>query len=663
MSPDLQHPDEDLRPLFIEESTESIAEFEAALLRLEQTPDSPATVAQLFRIAHSLKGSSAMMRFTAMAGFTHVLESLLDQFRRGVRPVTPLVVDALLGSVDVLRGLVTQLATDANTTTRLDGNAERVHGRIAAFLEESPRESPAGRHESRDGTPGLFRIEFRPSRDALRRGLDPMRILGQLARLGQVRDVVPDVSALPTLASIDPEQCYLAWTVTLETSCAQAELDDVLGFAADPAATRVTLLPPSSTSAVPEPPLRRASDRDEATVLRVAVDKVDRLVDLVGELVTTQSMLAQAAADATPAGAARLQDAVMRMDRHARELHHRILAVRMVSVKTLFARLPRVVRDLAAARQKQVRIELAGEETELDKAVIEKISDPLLHLVRNAVDHGLEPVEDRRAAGKPDAGCVQLEAFQRSGNVYIDVSDDGRGLDRDRILAKARRQGLVGPDETLSDDDAFALIFRPGFSTAETVTDVSGRGVGMDVVKENVTALGGSITISTEAGRGTRFRIKLPLTVAVLDGQLLSVGEQVYVLPLTAIIESLRPAPASLHTIDGGGEILVARRGSMPFLRLHRIFDVPATSEDPSRGLVVVVEHEERRIALLVDRLLDQQQVVIKSLETHFRKVEGIGGATILGDGRVALILDVAGLVGLVRAGAMRQRSRVVAQA
>jgi len=385
-------------------------------------------------------------------------------------------------------------------------------------------------------------------------------------------------------------------------------------------------------------------------VIRVNVDKVDRLVNLAGELITTQSMLAQMATDLTPTGIVKVQASVARMDRHVRELHHSVLAVRMVSVRTLFARFPRFVRDLAETVGKQAGVELVGEETELDKSVIEKIGDPLLHLIRNAIDHGLELPDVRRAAGKATIGRVRLDACQRGGNVYIEVSDDRRGLDRERILSRGRTQGLVAADENPSDEEVFALIFRPGFSTADTITELSGRGVGMDVVKRNVEDLGGTIDIRSEAGRGTRFRIKLPLTLALLDGQVLRVGDQVYVLPLASIVESIRPAPGSVHAIEGVGEVIVVRGETLPLLRLDRLFGVRAFSEDPTEGLVVLVENDERRTAVLVDGLLGQQQVVIKSLEAHFRKVDGVAGATILGDGRVSLVLDVAGLIGLGRA-------------
>jgi two-component system chemotaxis sensor kinase CheA len=326
-----------------------------------------------------------------------------------------------------------------------------------------------------------------------------------------------------------------------------------------------------------------------------------------------------------------------------------MMAIRMVPIRTLFARFPRLVRDLAGAVGKAVSLELSGEDTELDKTVIEKIGDPLTHLIRNAVDHGIEPAAERRTAGKPESGRVRLEAYQQGGNIYIVAADDGRGLDRERIVQKAVQHGLVAADQPLTDEEVFALIFRPGLSTAERVTEVSGRGVGMDVVKRNVEALGGSITVRSERGRGTTFRIKLPLTLAIMDGQALKVGGQTYILPTTAIVECVRPARGAVSPVLGHGEALVVRGQALPLLRLHQLLDMASVVHDPGEGLVVIVEHEGRLAALLVDELLGQQQVVIKSLESNFQKVDGVAGATILGDGRVALILDVPGLVALAR--------------
>ena len=406
--------------------------------------------------------------------------------------------------------------------------------------------------------------------------------------------------------------------------------------------------------AAAESPVRDADDLLQAVTravaetasVRVPLEKMDRLVDLVGELIITQSMVADAVARFTPDRLASLQAAVALMDRHARELHERVMGARMMPIRALFGRFPRLVRDVAATVGKSVTLEMSGEDTELDRTVIELIADPLSHLIRNAVDHGLEAADDRRALGKPEVGRLTLAASQQGGNIYIDLSDDGRGLDRDRIIAKARALGLAG-DEALSDDAVFGMIFRAGFSTATTVTELSGRGVGMDVVRRNVEALGGSITIRSAAGRGTTFRIKLPLTLAILDGQLLAVGDETYVLPLVAIVETVRPRRDQLTVVLGGGEAFTLRDRVLPMVRLHRLLGVLPKISDPTEGLLVIVEQDGRQAAILVDELLGQQQVVIKSLERHFAKVRGVAGATILGDGRVTLILDVPGLVGL----------------
>ncbi|HXJ33510.1 MAG TPA: chemotaxis protein CheA [Candidatus Eisenbacteria bacterium] len=395
----------------------------------------------------------------------------------------------------------------------------------------------------------------------------------------------------------------------------------------------------------------------QITSIRVPIAKVDRLINLVSELVTTQSIVAQGVANFSPDRLAALAESVAQMDRHARALHEHVLAVRMIPVRSLFASFPRLVRDVAAALDKEAVLEISGEDTELDRTVIERIGDPLTHLIRNAVDHGLEPPEERTAAGKPAAGRIRLNAYQQGGNIYIEVSDDGRGLDRDRIVAKAERHGLIAPGHQATDAEVWALIFQPGFSTAEAVTQVSGRGVGMDVVRENVEALGGIITIDTESGRGTSFRIKLPLTLAILDGQAIRVGSQEYIIPLVAIRETIRPERGSVHTVGPGAELVVVHGKPLPVLRLHRVFGVTPGTEDPARGLLMIVEYDGRLAALLVDELLSQQQVVIKSLEANFIKVDGVAGATILGDGRVALILDVAGLIALANTDSARLRA------
>ena len=381
--------------------------------------------------------------------------------------------------------------------------------------------------------------------------------------------------------------------------------------------------------------------------IRVPIAKVDRLINLVGELVITQSMVADAVTNFGPERLAALASSVAQMDRHARDLHEQVLAVRMVPVRSLFARVPRVVRDVAATLGKQITVEIEGEETELDRTVIERIGDPLTHLVRNAIDHGIETPAERRAAGKPETGRLRLEAYQQGGNIYVEVSDDGRGLDRERILSKALASGLIAADQRLGDEETWQLVFHPGFSTAASITQVSGRGVGMDVVRRNVEGLGGAITITTTAGAGTRFRIKLPLTLAIMDGQAVRVGSQEYIVPLASIQETVRPVRANVHNVGVDAELVVVHGRPLPIVRLHRLFGVEPTTPAPWEGLLVIIEHDRQVAALLVDELLGQQQVVIKSLEANYTKVNGIAGATILGDGRVALILDVAGLIAL----------------
>ncbi len=670
---------------FFEEATELLADFEAGLLRLETTPEDSELLNRIFRAAHTLKGNSAMLGLDEIAHFTHALEDLLDRLRKGQRRVTPALVNTLLASADVLRVLLERARAGGGQASPEDqASEERVLEGIHALVsgkEPVVRAQGAPAAQAAPAAPAaaaaertLFEIRFHPPGDLLRRGLDPIQLVSQLEELGELLRVDPDLGALPVLASMDPEQSYLAWTIWLLSDRPQAEVAARFDFVGDPAAVTIEALPmgedaapraaggeapgpagredgPAGPALPAEAQKRRASDQVEATSIRVPVDKVDRLINLVGELVITQSIVAQTVSSFTPAKLATLEEAVAQMDRHARELHERMMGIRMVPLKMLFGRFHRLVRDLTAAVAKPATLEVSGEDTELDKTVIEKIGDPLTHLIRNAIDHGLESPDDRQMTGKPEAGVIRLAAYQQGGSIYIEVGDDGKGLDRGRIVAKAVQQGLVAADQALTDEEAFALIFRPGLSTAEKVTEVSGRGVGMDVVRRNVEALGGSITIKSEVGRGTTIRIKLPLTLAIMDGQALQVGPEVYILPLVAIVESIRPRREALALVLGRGETVTVRGKPLPLIRLHRLFDVEPEFADPTRGLAVIVEHEGRLAALLVDELLGQQQVVIKSLEANFRKVEGVAGATILGDGRVALILDVPGLVALARAG------------
>ena len=466
-----------------------------------------------------------------------------------------------------------------------------------------------------------------------------------------------DLSHLPDLAEMDPASCYLGWTLTLSTDQPQAVIEEIFSFAKNTSRVVVETLADSAQAAGHQPEAAGKPGASPAadfhsrklddSSIRVAIDKVDRLVNLVEELVISQSMLDQAMVEFSVDRLGDLREAVGTMNRNLRNLQARVMAIRMVPISTVFGRYPRLVRELAGSLGKKIVCEMVGQETELDKQVIERMGDPLTHLVRNAADHGIESPEERVRHGKPPEGTIRLAAFHQGDNIVIEVSDDGRGLDPKRIRQKALALGMIGPEQELSTEETYALIFAPGFSTATTVTNVSGRGVGMDVVKKNVAGLNGTIAIASELGRGTHIRIKLPLTVAILDGLCLGLGDETFVLPLLAIVESLQPRPQQVKTIFGKGEVLLMRGETLPLLRLSHLLAVPARVTIPSQGLVVIVESEGKKCGLLVDTILGQSQVVIKNLEKNYRKVEGIAGATILGDGQVALILDVHGLVRL----------------
>lgn len=490
-------------------------------------------------------------------------------------------------------------------------------------------------------------------------------------------DAEPAVSPVSNAASKDEGYGFFT-DVESAPACAPTpasadSTDGSYGFFTDiPAAThdKPAAVPSAPVPAAHPPYGRRATDRPQAdgetagrrqtdkvvvasgtdSSIRVSVDKVDQLINLVGELVITQAMLAQTASQVGTEAFERLQDGLSQLERNTRDLQESVMSIRMLPISFVFSRFPRVVRDVAAKLGKEVDLKTVGEGTELDKGVIEKIADPLTHLVRNSLDHGLEMPEVREAAGKPRRGTVTLRAYHQGGNIMVEVSDDGRGLNREKILAKAAERGM-SVSENMSDQDVFKLIFAPGFSTADVVTDVSGRGVGMDVVKRNIEAMGGGVEIDSLAGQGTRITIRLPLTLAILDGLSVKVGKEIYIIPLTYIVESLQPDAKDIRTVGGSGVTIQVRGEYLPVVATAKVFGVSGETARLEQSIMVIVEAEGQRLALAVDDLVGQHQVVIKSLETNYRRVHGISGATIMGDGRVALILDIAGLVRLAREG------------
>ncbi len=683
---------------FFEESFEALDAMEAALLKLDIGAPDPELINTIFRVAHSIKGGSATFGFTDIASFTHSLETLLDELRSGAMPVSDQVSDVLLKSVDVMRAMLRAVQAkqpiDAQHVSDLQFDLEVIIARKPAAPPPPAAPQAAAPQTAAPRIAPRWQVRFRPYRELLARGNDPLRMLRELGELGEMH-VQIDAQSLPALTDLQPQDCHLAWTIELSGEIpeeairqvfdwAEGDCDLAIGRAAEalaepqaeqlpapatpaaagptpsePVAAQVDPQPetppeaPGATSAAASAPRAETAGKPETAVsahgdsgsIRVSVDKIDELMNTVGELVITQAMLSQLGGQFDGPQAEQLRAGLAQLERNMRELQESVMRVRMLPISFVFSRFPRMVRDLAHRLGKQIELKLTGEQTELDKTVLEKIGDPLVHLVRNCIDHGIEPPEKRVAAGKPAAGTVHLDATHRGGNIAVEVSDDGGGLDKERILAKARARGLIGANDTLSDAEIYELIFLPGFSTAEKTTDLSGRGVGMDVVRRNVKSLGGKIEVSSEAGRGSRFTITLPLTLAIVDGQSVAVGSETYIVPLISIVESMQLKNGNVSRLSGQGEVFSFRGDYLPIIRLHDVFGVEPHTRALHEGLVVVAEGDGRRVGLFVDDLLGQQQVVIKSLETNYGHIEGISGATILGDGSVALILDVPGLI------------------
>lgn len=624
---------------FLEEADEGLFQLEEDLLKLEQDPTNRETINRIFRVAHTLKGNSSMLGFDDIARFTHALEDLLDILRRGERIVTSETVDVLLASRDVLKGLIgvhrggSPISADLTegvlrTIRRMIENIGAVPSPVVVVDPKASAPAPAPAEAVEEPFFEIFDAAAPAAASTPSAGPTP-------SRDETARDLQPQ-SAAPVRAS-EPVPVVATTTETNAAKSTPSAPETVPTGGSIAAKTAAAAAAPSGGA------------KGDAASIRVPVDRVDRLINLVGELVITHSIITQSMARNAESRESTLLNAVAQMDRHARELHEQVMAIRMVPIRMLFGRFPRLVRDISASTGKQVFLETSGEETELDKTVIEKIADPLTHLIRNAVDHGIEDVEGRRAAGKSDTAKVNLKAFQRGGNVYIEVVDDGRGLDLARIRQKAIDTGIIPANATLTDDQTTALIFRPGFSTAKAVTALSGRGVGMDVVKRNVESLGGTISIRTERGKGTAFQIKLPLTLAITEGQLVRLRGETFVVPMMSIVESISPSENSLFRPSGLGTIVAVRDQNLPVLPLGDLLGSAAAEASDGHGILVIVESEGVVAALLVDELLGQQQVVVKNLETNFKKTRGVSGATILGDGKVALILDVAGLIEMAR--------------
>jgi two-component system chemotaxis sensor kinase CheA len=668
---------------FFDEAEELLAEKERLLLALDLAAPDAEELNAVFRTAHSIKGGASTFGLTDMTEVTHVLESLLDRIRKGEMALTSEHVDAFLSAKDVLKmqldghrhGAPVDQEAVANVRMVLQALQQQtpvVAVKVAAVAERA-RSSPQSRYrlelppmeqrevEALAAELGLLgQVDVEP----LDQGRHAMQVathesLDEILALCSFIVDVADIKVVP-MAQVPEDAARAAQEAAQgygffdpQPAKVQADGDAARGYGffqpieqiraaagivAEQESDKKTL------SKVDKAIEKAGAHGAESSSIRVSVEKVDQLINLIGELVITQAMIAQRADSLDAMLHERLLGSIGQLTRNTRDLQEAVMSIRMMPMDFVFSRFPRMVRDLAAKLGKKIDFVTSGSATELDKGLIERIVDPLTHLVRNSIDHGIEMPATRIAAGKGETGRLFLSASHQGGNIVVEVSDDGGGLNRERILEKALESGISVADD-ISDDDVWQLIFAPGFSTAEIVTDVSGRGVGMDVVKRNITAMGGTVQIRSAKGFGTTISIALPLTLAILDGMSIRVGDEVYILPLGFVIESLQPAPIDIKDISGQGRLVRVRGEYLPLIPLHQMFDIVPRFTNPCEGIVVIIETDGRRAGLFVDDLVGQQQVVVKNLESNYRKVTGISGATILGDGGVSLILDVAALI------------------
>lgn len=669
--------------IFFEEAGENLDRFEQILIALNLTEADDEELNAIFRCAHSIKGGAATFGFSDVAELTHHMESLLDRLRRHEIQPQAAMVDVLLESADALRILLGRHQGVDGEPLAIDQLVTRINqwSHIASGQTTSPVQ-PVAVVPKVLGPSGVRQLKVQ---------VGPLDQPAQADALCELFNDIPGLGVISPLSSDDAAVRLFR----VDTSSSDEELLDLFAFHVPKERVTLTLdgqerpsgkeavkgndqslvkvvgastaqgygffaeapgSPDSASGAVDEASIAspgkkpktdgkpaNASAADSGTI-RVAINKVDQLINLVGELVITQAMLAQNSLLLDSGVNQQLLAGLADLDRNTRDLQESVMSIRMIPMSIVFSRFPRMLRDLAGKLGKKVEFVTLGEATELDKGLVEKITDPLTHLVRNSCDHGIEMPEDRLARGKPEHGTITLAASHQGGSILIEVRDDGRGLSREKILRKAMERGM-DVSEQMTDAEVWQLIFAPGFSTADAVTDVSGRGVGMDVVKRNIAALNGTVEIDSAEGIGMRVSVRLPLTLAIMDGMSVGVGSEVYILPLSAVVESFQPQNGAISTVGQEAQLVKVRDEYMPVVSLERVFDIPRTCAQAGSNIMVVVEVEGGRVALQVDQLLGQHQVVVKNLEANYRKVPNISGATILGDGRVALILDIASLI------------------
>ena len=701
--------DAGIKEVFVEEFREIVENLESDIVSLEEHSE-PELIDNIFRYVHTIKGSSGIAGFSELYEFTHQLENLLDLVRSGELKANEGITDLLLNSLDWMKFTVfggETEATDQIRETLLESMVRYIGDHRGKEPKQSERDRALmeeyGKKIEEEGIGyRYFAVNAGFRESIFESGIDPLRIIEDCVSLGTVITMKIDRRRLPDFHELDPERCYTSWELILKT---KQSLDDVMntfifviddnnitieditldyvegevneyleekrlgeilvkkGFLTEDELEEVISVQGADKKKLGELVVERGyatdnevryalSEQDdirkrvETTTVRVDTGKLDKLMNLLGEIVIGQSSIRRISDELDDEMGYRLKNALYGVDRTTREFQEQLMAIRMIPIGPTFEQFRRFVRDVSHEAGKSIRFEISGGETELDKTVIERISDPLKHLIRNAIDHGIETADERVSAGKNETATIRLSAYHQEGNIYIEVTDDGRGINRDKTRKKALSMGLLSPDEEPSDDRLLSFLFVPGFSTADRVGELSGRGVGMDVVKTNVEALRGTVAIDSTEGAGTTFQIKLPLTLAIIEGMLVRVGEHRYIIPLLSIVESLQPKAEEIKTVEKRGEVVLVRGEYVTLLRLYELFGVKPDITNPSEGLVVIVESAGIWIGLLIDELLGQQQIVIKNLVNQITRSRALSGAAILGDGKVALILDVHGLLG-----------------
>ncbi len=689
-----------LKQTFFEECSEALQQIESGLTEIREGGGSEDTINAVFRSVHSVKGGAGIFGFEDLVRFAHVFETVLDAMRSGNLAPNHENVDLMLTANDILNDLIAMSGAGEAIPPDLGGECrtalEKLLGEEGAAASGDDNAAAAD-FEGLDFVPVMvgdmdagdedakrvFRIVFRPRPDLIKKANEPLYIVRELQKLGELA-LVAETEGLPPLAELEPDRPYIGWSGTLTTEATREQVEEVFEFvsgdcelditeenpepsfapAPEPdlpamaqgpeATTRATaapsIVPPEPGAVIAAPAAsaeaavapRAAPPKAVATTMRVELDKIDRVVNLVGELVIAQAMLGQVVHGLPEEITGRLVQVLEEVSHHTRELKDSVMSMRAQPIGAVFQRMPRLVRELAAKTGKKVRLEMHGEGTEVDRSIIERLGDPLTHIIRNSVDHGIESPEARIIAGKNEEGTVRLMAEHRGGRIVVEVIDDGGGIDPDRVLKKARERGIVSPDAVLTEDEINNLIFAPGFSTAEAISDISGRGVGMDVVRRNIQDLGGRIMLKSERGKGMTLQLALPLTLAVMDGMVIKVNAETYVVPMSAIVECLRPSRSDIHNLLGGRGMLQLRGNLVPLVHLSDLLDVGAEANATDERVVIIADAGDGSgFGIIVDELCGHQQVVVKSMEESYGAVPGVAGATILGNGRVALILDV----------------------